>query len=154
PVAVHERVARLALAVPAGEAPVACERVPEAGQRGVPVPYIENGALTTRYPPTMRRLRLWRQAAITVGGRPDWVFIKLHCHGMDPNDESAMTGELIKTFLRELTEEARASGAFKLHFTTAREMTNIILAACDGREGSPGEFRDYRLRLITPARTA
>jgi len=122
--------------------------------RGVPVPYIENGALTTRYPPTMRRLRLWRQAAITVGGRPDWVFIKLHCHGMDPNDESAMTGELIKTFLRELTEEARTSGAFKLHFTTAREMTNIILAACDGREGSPGEFRDYRLKLITPARTA
>lgn len=122
--------------------------------RGVPVPYIENGALTTRYPPTMRRLRLWRQAAITVGGRPDWVFVKLHCHGMDPNDKSAMTGELMKTFLRELTEAARESGAFKLHFTTAREMTNIILAACDGREGSPGEFRDYRLRLITPARMA
>jgi hypothetical protein len=122
--------------------------------RGVPVPFIENGALTTRYPPTMRRLRLWQQAAITVKGRPDWVFVKLHCHGMDPHDESAMYGELMRRFLQELTEEARQTGALKLHFTTAREMTNIILAACDGREGSPGEFRDYRLRTITPPRAA
>jgi len=29
-------------------------------------------------------------------------------------------------------------------------MVNIVLAACDGREGSPGDYRDYRLRLITP----
>jgi hypothetical protein len=27
-------------------------------------------------------------------------------------------------------------------------MVNIILAACDGRDGSPGDYRDYRLRRI------
>jgi len=33
-----------------------------------------------------------------------------------------------------------------LHFATAREMTNMLLAACDGREGNPGDYRDYRLK--------
>jgi hypothetical protein len=34
-----------------------------------------------------------------------------------------------------------------LHFVSAREMANIALAACDGREGNPGDYRDYRYRL-------
>jgi len=99
-------------------------------------------------------LKLWRQTAITVEGQPDWVFIKLYCHGMNPEDKEAMLGEKIQNFLRELTEDARESGEYVLHFVTAREMTNIILAACDGRNNNPGEYRDYRLQLIKPARTA
>lgn len=121
--------------------------------RGLPLPKIENAELTAAHPPTLERLRLWRRAAVTVGGRPDWVFVKLHCHGMNPLDREAMLGGLMQNFLRELTEESRA-GAFALHFVTAREMVNIILAACDGRDGSPGQYRDYRLRLIRPHRAA
>jgi hypothetical protein len=112
------------------------------------IPCIENGSLTNAYPPTMDRLRLWRQAAITVRGHPHWLFIKLHCHGMDPRDESAMLGGLIRQFLREVTEEARANSDYHVHFVTAREMVNIILAACEGRDGNPGDYRDYRLRRI------
>jgi hypothetical protein len=37
-----------------------------------------------------------------------------------------------------------------LHFVSAREMTNLIFAACDGREGNPGEYRDYRLGRVRP----
>jgi hypothetical protein len=107
---------------------------------------IESGELTSRWPPTMERFHFWGRAAIRVGGRPDWIFIKLHCHGMDPRDESAMFGESLRRFLRELTEWARASGEMRLHFVTAREMANIALAACDGRDGNPSEFRDYRLQ--------
>ena len=117
---------------------------------GWPVPSIENGALTTLCPPTMHRLRLWRGASITVDHRPDWIFIKLHCHGMDPRDEAAMLGSPLRRFLGELTEWAGASSRYRVHFVTAREMVNIVLAACDGREGNPGDYRDYRLRLITP----
>jgi len=117
-----------------------------------PIPWIENSALTTIYPPTVARLRLWRQAAITVRGCPDWIFIKLHCHGMDPRDEAAMVGSLIRQFLRELVDGARQSGEYLVHFVTAREMVNIVLAACDGRDGNPGDYRNYRLRPITPAR--
>lgn len=122
--------------------------------RGLPIPNIENSAVATDYPPSLHRLQLWRKAAITVAGRPDWVFIKLHCHGMDTRDEPVMLGATIQNFLRDLTEEARREKNLILHFVTAREMVNIILAACDDREGDPGEFRDYRLQLLTPARAA
>ena len=115
---------------------------------------IENSALTSAYPPTLDRVRLWRQAAITVEGRPDWVFVKLHCHGMDPTDKEAMLGRQIQRFLGELLEDGRDGGRYKPHFVTAREMVNIILAACDGREGNPGDYRDYRLQLIKPSRAA
>ncbi len=35
-----------------------------------------------------------------------------------------------------------------MHFVTMREMVNVILAVYNGREGNPGEYRDYRFRLI------
>ena len=117
---------------------------------GWPVPCIDAGALTTLHPPTIHRLQLWRRSAITVKDRPDWIFIKLHCHGMDPRDEAAMLGSPMQRFLFELTAEANASSGYRVHFVTAREMVNIILAACDGRDGNPGDYREYRLRLLTP----
>jgi hypothetical protein len=121
--------------------------------KGLPVPKIESSDLTTAYPPTLARLKLWQQTAITVEGRPEWVFIKLHCHGMNPTDREAMLGSRITSFLQELIEDSRASG-YALHFVTAREMVNLSLAACDGRSGNPGDYRDYRLRLIERPRTA
>lgn len=114
------------------------------------LPHFENSALTWKYPMTMDRFRLWQRAAVTVEGRPDWLFIKLHCHGMDPRDEQAMYGPPRQTFLRDLLEESKRAGQYQVHFTTAREITNIILAACDGREGNPGDYRDYRLKRIEP----
>ncbi len=115
------------------------------GRRGFGV---ENGALVASNPPTVGRLQLWKQAAITVQGRPDWLFIKLHCHSMDPRHESAVLGEGMKSFLRELTKGA-TDRQETLHFTSAREMVNIALAACDGREGNPREYRDYRLKKVS-----
>jgi hypothetical protein len=112
------------------------------------LPYIENSAVTGRTPATLERLRLWRDAGITVQGRPDWLFIKLHCHGMDPYDFDAMLGAKMGQFLRELKENSQNGEAYITHFVTAREMVNIALAACDGREGNPGEYRDYRFKLI------
>ena len=117
-------------------------------KRGWRIPGIENSELSGSNPPTMQRLRLWRKAAIVVRGRPDWIFIKLHCHGMNPLDEPAMLGASIQRFLRELVEGPGNRAEYRLHFVTAREMVNIILAACDGRKGNPGSYRDYRFQLI------
>lgn len=114
------------------------------------LPYIENSAVSSHTPPTMMRLKLWRRARIIVQGRPDWLFIKLHCHGMDPWEHEAMLGARMRQFLQELKEGAETEHGYKTHFVTAREMVNIALAACDGREGNPGDFRDYRFRLIRP----
>src|SRR6185437_7185020 len=92
--------------------------------KGARYPHIENGALTWKYPANMKRFQLWRRAGITVKGRPDWIFIKLHCHGMDPRDSDAMYGAPLREFLRELLEDSQKSGQYSVHFTTAREMTN------------------------------
>jgi hypothetical protein len=106
----------------------------------------ENAALTAANPPALRRLNLWRKAAISVQDRPDWLFLKLHCHGMDPTQREAVMGSAMQRFLSELVEGAQGRQEI-IHFVTAREMVNIIWAACDGREGNPGEYRDYRLKL-------
>lgn len=125
----------------------------ELSQRGKwGMPRIENGALTSANPASVARLELWRRADVAVRGRPDWVFIKLHCHGMDPRDEDAMLGQAMLKFLHDIWDLQQAQLANSIHFVTAREMTNIILAACDGRDGNPGDYRDYRLRLIHPVR--
>lgn len=113
---------------------------------------IENGALVGANPPSLRRLQLWKRAGISVKGRPDWIFIKLHCHSMDPTHEPATLGDGMRSFLRDLVNGAKDRNEV-LHFTSAREMVNIAFAACDGREGNPGEFRDYRLKRFREIET-
>jgi len=78
------------------------------------------------------------------------LFIKLHCHSMDPTHENAVLGDGMKLFLQELVSGAQDRQEI-LHFTSAREMVNIALAACDGREGNPGDYRDYRLKRVRAA---
>lgn len=113
---------------------------------------IDNGALIRAIPASMHRLDLWKRAVIGVQGRPDWLFIKLHCHGMDPRDDQALLGAPMRQFLRDLVTSAKER-CETLHFVSAREMVNIILAACDGREGNPGDYRDYQLKRERPHAT-
>jgi hypothetical protein len=114
------------------------------------VPRIENSVVSANRPITTRRLGIWRRAGISVRARPDWVFIKLHCHGMDARDLDQMLGAGRVASLEALRAFAGETGD-ALHFVTAREMVNIALAACDGRDGSPNDFRDYRLTLLRAA---
>ena len=123
---------------------------------------IENGSLTHVNPPSLSRLVLWRRAGITIQGRPDWIFIKLHTQGMDPLQTDTVLRGPMQSFLSELIRGAEERREV-LHFVSAREMANIALAACDGREGDPADYRDYRYRLfsslspnsrITPASSA
>jgi hypothetical protein len=107
---------------------------------------IENGSLTGANPPSLRRLDLWKKAGIAVAGRSDWLFIKLHTHGMDPTQMDTVLRTPMQNFLENLISGAPERGE-TLHFVSAREMANIILAACDGREGNPGDYRDYRYKL-------
>lgn len=113
----------------------------------------ETAAVTRHTPMTLKRLALWKRARIAVQGRPDWLFIKLHCHSMDPSQENAVIGGSFRRFLEELVKGAQERQE-TLHFVTAREMTNIILAACDGREGNPADYRDYRFKRMASVSVA
>jgi hypothetical protein len=111
-------------------------------------PSIENAEISNSNPATCGRLRLWRKAGITVRGRPDWVFIKLHTHGMDPRARDALIGPPMQRFLDSLLNPQGDKIVDHVHFVTAREMVNIALAACDGCEGNPGKYRDYIFQTI------
>jgi hypothetical protein len=116
--------------------------------RGLPVPRLDDGALARNYPLNLGRFNRWRGANITVQGRPDWQFIKLYSHGFFEEDQDAMIGEQLKRFMNEVIELGERTGEFKIHFASAREAFNMVLAALDGHSGEPGAFRDYHLRQI------
>ncbi len=114
---------------------------------GLPVPRLENGELGVDYPPTLERFRLWMKPCIGVRGRPDWLFVKLHCHGLQERHMPTLAGEGMGRFLDALFDYGRSEG-LTLHFVTAREMANIALAAVGGAEGDPDRYRDFYWRLL------
>lgn len=116
--------------------------------KGIPFPRIDDGAMTNNQPMDMARFKRWVSSNIIVKEQPDWVFIKLHCHGFFDNDQSACIGEEAIRFFSEMGEHGDRSGEYKLYFATAREAFNIVMAALDGKKGSPGSYRNYRLKEI------
>lgn len=124
---------------------------------GLPVPRLEDGALAGNYPLSLNRFENWRSAAIGVEGRPDWVFIKLYCHAFFDHDQDAMIGEQLKRFMGEVLELAERTGEFRIHFASAREAFNMVMAAVEGCDKDPGRYRNYKLRRImdeqSPAET-
>ncbi len=116
--------------------------------KGFPVPRIDDGALSQNQPLDLARLKRWQNANIIVNGQPDWVFVKLYCHGFFDYDQQATIGEGAQRFFSEIIEDGEKTGGYKVHFASAREAFNMVLAAIDGKKGSPGEFRDYRLQAI------
>jgi hypothetical protein len=119
--------------------------------KGIPVPRIDDGALSRNQPMSLARLRRWQNANITVEGHPEWVFIKLYCHGFFDYDQSACIGENARRFFSEVIENGERTNEYDVHFASAREAFNLVAAAIDGKTGDPNEFRDYRLRAIMNA---
>ena len=110
------------------------------------MPRVENGDLTQVNPPTALRLALWKHLGIHVKGRPEWIFIKLHTHGgIRPNYDMLLGGRMME-FHQVIQQMAQSEDKVKFHYVTAREMTNIAHAAEQGKEGNPGEYRDFCYR--------
>ena len=119
---------------------------------GLPVPRLEDGALAENYPLSLKRFENWHSAAIGVEGRPDWVFIKLYCHAFFDHDQDAMIGEQLKRLMAEVLELSERTGEFRIHFASAREAFNMVVAAVEGCDKDPGTYRDYKLRQIMDER--
>src|SRR5947207_14247031 len=83
---------------------------------------------------------------ITSSMMSDWLYNKLHTHCMAPDATDTILGVPVQNFQKELIDGASERREIP-HFVSAREMANIVLAACYGREGNPGAYRDYRYKL-------
>jgi len=116
--------------------------------KGIPVPRIEDGALAANQPADAARFKRWMSANVTAAGRSDWVFVKLYCHGFFDRDQHASIGEGARRFFGEIVERGARSGKYDVHFASAREAFNMAAAAIEGKRGSPGEYRDHRLKPI------
>ena len=116
--------------------------------KGLPVPRLDDGALVSNQPSDLARLNRWLSANVTVKGRTDWIFVKLYCHGFFDRDQAACIGEDAQKFFEKIIEHGEKTNKYKVYFASAREAFNMVLAAIDGKKGSPGEFRNYRLKTI------
>jgi hypothetical protein len=106
------------------------------------LPRLENSSLFAGHPPTISRFADWLSCGISVAGRPEWVFVKVHTHGAPEANASMLLGSQVTSFHRELQASFNDGERYRLHYVTAREMTNIVHAAEDGRSGHPAQFRD------------
>jgi hypothetical protein len=102
------------------------------------------GALETYAPPSPHRLTCWLKAHVHVKGRPEWVFVKLHTHGLQ--SRALWSGSQLDE-LFEAMDATWNRPPLRLHYATAREAYNIVKAAEAGMDGDPNEYRDY---LIAP----
>jgi hypothetical protein len=121
-----------------------------ARKRGI-FPGIENGELGGGRPPTLYRFKLWLQQQITVAGKPDWLFIKVHTHGALEKNAAVLLGKEMDNFLTSLKLFFSSSNNLHLHYVSAREMYNIIKAAEAGESGDPEEYRNYSIVSLMDA---
>lgn len=112
------------------------------------VPSLDVGAIDHRNRPTPARFARWVQAGVSVAGRPEWIFIKLHTHGAPESNADVLLGPAMAEFHESIAIAFNDGARFRLHYVTARELANIANAAIDGYAGDPNQFRDYRYRLV------
>jgi hypothetical protein len=112
------------------------------------LPRIENSDLTAANPPTLDRFRVWLECRISVVGRPNWLFVKLHTHGAKPENTHMFLGDPMRRFHEALRHQVERDPSLHYHYVSARELVNIIHAAEAGHSGDPGQFRDFRFRRL------
>jgi len=107
-------------------------------------PGIEDGEINkSNSHDNTRRIDAWIAQGIGVVGRPEWIFVKVFCHG--GQDHAAVLGDATDRMFTYLEKRYNDGAKNRLHYVTAREAYNIVKAAEDGRTGDPNEYRDYVL---------
>lgn len=93
------------------------------------IPKVENGDLLASHPPALRRLPQWLKAAVTLYGKPNWRFIKLHTHGCKPVNQQMWLSEQVVNFHRDLARFCAEQPQYRLHYVTAWEMALLVRLA-------------------------
>ncbi len=103
----------------------------------------EFGAIERDSPANRGRIDFWISQNIIVQGRPEWIFIKIHTHGIQ--DSKVFFSKETHDMFSYL-EDKYGKGSYRLHYITAREAYNIVRAAEDGRTGDPDHYRNYHIK--------
>jgi hypothetical protein len=96
-----------------------------------------------------RRAELWVNQGIGVAGRPDWIFVKIHTHGLAAGNFDLTAGEQAHQLFTDLENRYNDGARYVLHYVTAREAYNMVKAAEAGKTGDPMQYRDF---LIKPGK--
>jgi hypothetical protein len=108
-------------------------------------PRLENADVRLSQPPAPRRVDSWVRTGISVVGRPEWIFVKIHTHGTQEPDMPILLGQPARQMFAHLQDRYNDGANYRLHYVSAREMYNIAKAAEAGRSGDPGQYRDFLL---------
>jgi hypothetical protein len=108
------------------------------------IPRIDNGDITGANPARLGRIDRWVDLGIGVLGRPEWIFVKVYCHGALARDRDALLGDGADR-MHDYIESHYGEGSYRLHYVSVREMYNIVKAAEAGRTGNAGDFRDFEI---------
>jgi hypothetical protein len=106
-------------------------------------PKIDNGEIDGAFPPFPSRIRDWIRRHVHVKGRPEWVLVKVSCHGCYDPSREVLLGEVADQMYTYLENWYRDQEGYKLYYVTARELYNIVKAAEAGKTGTPAEYRDF-----------
>ena len=98
------------------------------------LPGLENAAVQSGFPPNLARFMLWLRMGIGVGGRPEWIFIKLHTHGALECNADILLGEPMRRFHQELAAFTAQRPGLQYYYVTAREMADLVHQAEAGAE--------------------
>ena len=105
-------------------------------------PTIENGDVNGDYTQnSKKRIDCWVRQNIHVKNNPNWIFVKVFCHGAQ--DYKSLTSNSTIQMYRYLDTKYNDGKRYRLHYVTARECYNIIKAAEDGKDDNPNLYRDY-----------
>ena len=98
-----------------------------------------------RVPLGSAQVPAWIKARVQVPRRPDWYFVKLHCHGAPEDAHDVLLGRPMVVFHEALARYAADNPWFHYHYVTAREMYNLARAAEAGWTGSVARALDHEL---------
>lgn len=109
-------------------------------------PSIETSNICNTDPPTKERIDFWVKTGIHIEGKPNWIFIKVHCHGAIEKDWDALLGSKADQMYSYLETKYNDGRNYILHYVTARELYNIVRAAEYGKEGNPNSYRNFLIK--------
>jgi hypothetical protein len=108
------------------------------------LPRIENGGLVASNPITRERVQYWLNQRVHVRGASDSIFVKIYTHGTQESNMAMLFKDNgLSRLLTFIAECVQSIGA-ELHYVSARECVNIILALLEGQSLDINRMKNFR----------